>query len=165
MASPNVTLNLPVRKQKGLIVHLGCITAPFYSTAAAAPEGAPVKIVSGSGDEVELVTAGSAGAGVVFGLLAQEVYDASLLGELSNYEFHNSTKARTGDTVGVVTGQGYVLTNNYTGSVAVGNALYPAASGKISATQVSSDVSIGVAEEAGTDGDTLIRVRINFATV
>jgi hypothetical protein len=116
MAAPNVPLNIPQRHAKGLVVHFGCQVIPFYKMSAVANEGAPVQLKSGVGDEVEHVTPGSAGAGVVIGLLAQEVYDASLLGELSSYEFHNNTKARTGDTVGVVTGQGYLLTNNYSGT-------------------------------------------------
>lgn len=165
MATPNIPLVLPTRKTKGLIVHFGCQVAPFYKTGAVAPEGAPVKFTSGAGDEVELVTAGSAPSGTVFGLLAQEIYDASALGELRNYEFHNNTKARIGDTVGVVTGQGWVLTNNYTGSVTVGASLYPAASGKLSASQTGTDAAIGVAEEAGTDGATLIRVRVDFRII
>lgn len=162
MAAPNVPYIVPSRKAKGLIVHFGCMVAPFYKIDETCPEGAPVQFTSGASDEVELVTAGSAGAGVVIGLTAQEVYDASALGSLRNYEFHNDTRARIGDTIGVVTGQGWVLTTNYTGAVTVGASLYPAASGKLSASQTGSDAAIGVAEGAGTDGDTLIRVRVNF---
>lgn len=161
MAAPNVVLNIPQRHAKGLIVHFGCMVAPFYKLDAALPEGAPLKLV-GDGESVEAAVPGSSGAGVVIGLLAQQVYDASVLGELSGYEFLNNTKAKTGDTVGVVIGQGYVLTTNYSGAVAIDDSLYPAASGKLSATQSGSDVAIGVAEGAGTDGDTMVRVRVNF---
>ena len=100
--------------------------------------------------------------GTVVGLLAQDMYDPSLLGELSGYEFHNNTKARIGDTGGVVTGRGYVLTKSYVGSVSVNDNLYPAASGMLSATQTGSDVAVGVAEEAGSDGS-LVRVRIDLS--
>ncbi len=162
MATPNVPYIAPSRKSKNLIVHFGCMVAPFYKIDEVCPEGAPVKFTAGAADEVELVTAGSAGAGVVIGLTAQEVYDPTVLGQLRNYEFHNDTRARIGDTIGIVTGQGWVLTKNYTGAVSIGDSLYPAASGKISASQTSSDVAIGVAEGAGTNGDTLIRVRVNF---
>lgn len=165
MAQPNVPLNLPQRKSKNLIVHFGCLVVPFYKLDAVAPEGAPVQIKSGAVDEVELVTPGSAPAGTVIGLVAQEVYDPALLGELANYEFHNNTKARKGDTVGVVTGKGYIETKNYAGAVTNGASLYPAASGKLSASQTGSDVAIGVAEGAGTDGDTLVRVRVDFDLV
>lgn len=161
MATPNVSYSAPSRKSKNLIVHFGCMVAPFYKLDAAAPEGAPVKFASGAADEVEVVTAGSA-SGVVIGLTAQEVYDPSVLGQLANYQFHNDTRARIGDTIGIVTGMGWVLTKNYTGSVAIGNSLYPAASGKLSATPTGTDTAVGVAEGAGTDGDTLIRVRVNF---
>jgi len=162
MAAPNVPYVVPSRKAKGLVVLFGCMVTPFYKIDEACPEGAPVQFTSGAADEVELVTAGSAGAGVVIGLTAQEVYDASALGSLRNYEFHNDTRARIGDTIGVVTGQGWVLTTNYIGDVAIGDDLYPAASGKLSATQTGSDVAIGTAEGAGSDGDTLVRVRVNF---
>ena len=162
MAAPNVPYIVPSRKSKNLIVHFGCLVAPFYKIGVAAPEGAPVQIKSGTADEVELVTAGSAASGVVIGLTAQEVYDPTVLGQLRNYEFHNDTRARVGDTIGVVTGMGWVLTKNYTGAVSIGDSLYPAASGKLSASQTSSDAAIGKAEGAGTSGDTLIRVRVNF---
>ena len=98
MATPNVALNLPSRRQKGIIAHFGVMVVPFYKIDETCPEGAPVKFASAD-ETVELVTPGSAGAGVVIGLTAQDVYDASVLGELSGYEFHNNTKARTGDTI------------------------------------------------------------------
>jgi hypothetical protein len=164
MANPNISLNLPSRKSKNLIVHFGCMTTPFYKMSSVAPEGAAVKMKSGAGDEVELAAAGSSTTGVI-GFLAQEVYDPSVLGELSGYEFLNNTKAKIGDPVGVVTGQGYVLTKNYTGEVAVGDKLYPAASGRLSASQTSSDMSVGTAEEAGSNGASLIRVRVNFSLI
>lgn len=161
MAAPNIPLNIPQRYSKNLIVHFGCMVAPFYKCDEALPEGAPMKF-AGDGETIQGVTPGSAEAGVVVGLLAQTVYDASALGELSGYEFLNNTKAKTGDTVGLVIGQGYVLTKNYVGTVNVDDSLYPAASGTLSATKTGSDVAVGVAETAGTDGDTLVRVRVNF---
>jgi hypothetical protein len=165
MATPNISYSAPSRKAKDLVVHFGCMVVPFYKLDEVAPEGAPVQYKSGTGDEVELVTPGAAGSGVVIGLTAQEVYDPSLLGSLANYEFHNDTRARKGDTIGVVTGKGWVLNKNYTGAVAIDDDLYPAASGKLSATQTGADVAVATAEEAGTDGDTLIRVRVDFTLV
>jgi len=164
-ASPNIPLNLPQRKSKDLVVHFGCQVAPFYKLDEVAAEGALVQIKSGVPDEVELVTPGSAPAGTVLGFSAQHVYDPALLGDLANYEFHNDTRARKGDVVGVVTGQGWVLTKCYVGTVNNGDALYPAASGKLSATQTGTDAVVGYAEEAGTNGETLIRVRVDFRTV
>ena len=161
MATPNIPLNLPQRYAKGLIVHFGCMVAPFYKCDEVLPEGAPVAFDT-DGETVKSVAPGSAPAGTVIGLLAQQVYDDKALGELSGYEFLNNTKAKKGDTIGVVTGQGYVLTNNYVGAVSVNDSLYPAPSGKLSATKTGSDVAVGVAETAGTDGDELIRVRVNF---
>lgn len=163
MAKPNVALNLPQRYSKGLVVLFGCQVVPFYKLDEVASEGAPVQFKAGAtDDEVELVTPGSAPSGKVIGLAAQQVYDAEALGELRFYEKHNNTQARKGDTIGVVTGQGWVMTNNYVGSVTKDDKLYPAASGKLSASQTGSDVHIGVAEGSGTDGDTLIRVRVDF---
>ena len=113
-------------------------------------------------DTIKVITGGNNGADQAIGLLAQEVYDASLLGELRNYEFHNNTKARTGDTVGLVTGQGYVLTKAYRGTVVQDDPLYPDASGFLTATQTSSDLVVGIAEQGGVGGATLIRVRVDF---
>jgi len=161
MASPNIPLNLPQRKSKDLIVHFGTITAPFYKCDQVAPEGAPVTIKAGTGDTVEMAVPGNSASGVI-GLLAQRVYDPNVLGELAGYEFHNDTRARIGDTIGVVTGLGYVLTKNYTGVIAIDDKLYPAASGRLSKTQTGSDMAVGVAEEAGSNGESLIRVRINL---
>ena len=161
MATPNIPLNLPQRYSKGLIVHFGCMVAPFYKCDEVLPEGAPVAFDT-DGETVISVVPGEAPVGKVIGLLAQQVYDDEALGELSGYECLNNTKAKKGDTIGVVTGQGYVLTNNYVGTVNVGDKLYPAADGKLSATATGSDAAVGVAEAAGTDGEELIRVRVNF---
>lgn len=160
MGLPNIPLNLPSRKSKNLITHLGCLIAPFYKCDAVAPEGAPVTLNADS-ETVVVAVPGSSSTGII-GLLAQQVYDPSVLGELAGYEFLNETKAKVGDTIGLVTGAGYVLTKNYVGAVAKGDKLYPAASGKLSASRTSSDMVVGTAEQAGEDGDTLIRVRVNF---
>ena len=163
MPAPNIPLNIPQRYSKILIVHFGCMVVPFYKCDTAAPEGAPVVLESDM-ETVKPATPGSASSGVI-GLLAQEVYDASQLGVLANYEFHNNTRARTGDTVGVVTGKGYVLTKNYTGTVNKGDKLYPGPSGTLTATRTGSDMVCAVAEESGSDGATLIRARIDFDLV
>lgn len=155
----NVRLNIPKRYRKGIMSHMGLLSVPFYKCNEVAPEGAPVKL--NSDNTVSVMTAGD--GETAFGLLAQKVYDATLLGELADYEFHNNTWARTGDTVGVFTGAGYVETINYTGSVSANDNLYPGPSGMLSATQSGSDAAIGVAEGAGEDGDVYIRVRVDFA--
>ena len=160
MALPNIPLNLPSRKSKNLITHLGCLIAPFYKSDTVAPEGAAAKIGT-DGETITVAVPGSSATGIN-GLFAQEVYDPSVLGELAGYEFLNGTKVKIGDTIGLVTGQGYVLTKNYVGAISKGDKLYPAASGKLSASRTSSDMSVGVAETAGEDGGALIRVRINF---
>lgn len=160
MTNANISLNLPKRHRKGIMATFGVIVPPFYRCNEVAPEGAPVVLDEENPGFVKVATAGEGEA--VFGFIAQEVYDPALLGELANYEFHNNTKARKGDTIGVITGQGYVETINYTGTVAAGDKLYPAANGKISATQTGSDLPVGVAETAGKDGDAYIRVRVNF---
>ena len=164
MAAPNVPLNIPQRYAKDLIVHFGCMVVPFYKCDEVAPEGAPVKLKASDGETVEVAVAGASDTGVV-GLLAQQVYDPSLLGELSGYEFHNNTKARKGDTIGIVTGHGYVLTKNYTGAIAIDDNLYPGPSGVLTKTRTGSDMSVGVAETAGSNGESYIRVRINLNLV
>ena len=82
-------------------------------------EGTPVVLDDAKPGFVKKAVAGSCENGV-FGIVAQEVYDPSVLGELSGYEFHNNTKARVGDTVGVIIGQGYVETINYAGTITAG---------------------------------------------
>ena len=163
--SANVPLNLPKRYRKGLMTTFGVIVAPFYRCNEVIAEGTPVVLdESNSGVDgifVKAAVPGECESGV-FGLIAQEVYDADALGELSGYEFHNNTKARKGDTVGVVIGQGYVETINYTGTIAAGDKLYVSASGKLTTTRSGSDLPVGVAETSGTDGAEYIRVRVNF---
>jgi len=162
MAQPNVPLNIPQRKTKGVITLFGVEVVPFYKLDEVAPEGAPVKL-SATADTVELVTAGA--GDTVFGLTAQEVYDDVALGQLRGYSFHNDTRAAKGDTIGIIVGNGYIYTSNYVGAVAYGDNLYPAASGKLSTTSVSGDAAVGVAEGSGTDGDMMIRVRVNFGVM
>ena len=160
MTNANIALNLPKRYRKGIMATFGVIVPPFYRCNEVAPEGAPVVLDEANPGFVKVATPGEAEHGV-FGLIAQAVYDPAVLGELANYEFHNNTKARKGDTIGVITGQGYVETINYTGTVAVGDKLYPAADGKLSATKTGNDLPVGVAETAGKDGDEYVRVRVN----
>lgn len=160
----NLGLNLPKRYKKGIMTTFGVIVAPFYRAGEVMAEGTPVVIDSSnsaSGIFVKKAVAGECENGV-FGLVAQEVYDPSTLGELAGYEFHNNTKARVGDTVGVIVGQGYVETINYAGTIAVGDKLYVGANGKLTTTKTGNDLPVGVAETAGTDGGEYVRVRVNL---
>ena len=43
-----------------------------------------------------------------------------------------------------------------------GDRLYPGADGKLTATMTGNDKPVGVAENAGTNGDVYVRVRVNF---
>ena len=157
----NIPLNLPKRYRKGVMATFGVMVPPFYRCDEVAPEGAPVVLDTANPGFVKVAVAGEDENGV-FGVLAQQVYDPATLGELANYEFHNNTKARKGDTVGVITGQGWIETINYTGSVKAGDRLYPGADGKLTATMTGNDKPVGVAENAGTNGDVYVRVRVNF---
>lgn len=157
----NLGLNLPKRYRKGVMTTFGVIVAPFYRVSEVMAEGTPVVLDSSNPGFVKKATAGSCENGV-FGIVAQEVYDPETLGELAGYEFHNNTKARVGDTVGVIVGQGYIETINYSGTVAVNDKLYVGADGKLVTTQSGNDLPVGVAETAGTDGGDYVRVRVNF---
>ena len=157
----NLALNLPQRHRKGVRTTFGVIVAPFYRVGEVMAEGTPVVLDTNNPGFVKKAVAGSCENGV-FGIAAQEVYDPSALGELSGYEFHNNTKARVGDTIGVIVGQGYIETLNYSGSVAVNNKLYVGSDGKLTTEKSGHDLPVGVAETAGTDGDDYIRVRVNF---
>lgn len=162
MKNANVTLNLPSRYKKGLMSTFGVMVAPFYKCDEVAREGAPVVIDGTKADTVMVAVAGRCADGV-FGLIAQNVYDPAVLGVLSGYQFHNNTAARLGEAVGVMTGAGWVTTNNYSGVVAINDKLYPGPSGYLVASQTASDKAVGVAETAGNNGDVYIRVRVNFA--
>lgn len=157
----NLGLNLPKRYRKGVMTTFGVMVAPFYRVAEVMAEGTPVVLDASKPGFVKKATAGSCENGV-FGVVAQEVYDPSVLGELAGYEFHNNTKARVGDTVGVIVGQGYIETINYSGTVAVNDKLYVGANGKLVTTQSGNDLPVGVAETAGVDGGDYVRVRVNF---
>jgi len=157
----NLGLNLPKRYRKGVMTTFGVIVAPFYRASEVMAEGTPVVLDDENPGAVKKATAGSCENGV-FGIVAQEVYDPSTLGELAGYEFHNNTKARVGDTVGVIVGQGYIETINYAGTIAIGDKLYVGENGKLTKTQSGNDLPVGVAETAGTDGGDYIRVRVNF---
>lgn len=149
------------RRKKGIMATFGVIVAPFYRIAEAAPEGAPVVLDEDNAGFVKVATPGEVANGVL-GLLAQEVYDPSGMGELANYEFHNNTKARKGDTIGVITGQGYVETTNFDGTLSVGDKLYPAADGKYSTVQTGSDAPVGTVDMVRGDGYALVRVNFNW---
>lgn len=159
---PNIPFQRPSRYRKGIMTTFGVLVAPFYKCDEVAREGAPVVIDTAKAETVKVAVAGSASAGC-FGLLAQQTYDPSVLGELSGYEFFNNTKARIGDAVGVITGAGWVETINYAGEVNVHDELYPGPSGYLVASQTGSDKAVGVAETSGTDGDSYIRVRVDFS--
>ena len=155
----NLGLNLPQRHRKGVMTTFGVIVAPFYRVSEVMAEGTPVVLDDAKPGFVKKATACENG---VFGIFAQEVYDPSVLGELAGYEFHNNTKARVGDTVGVIIGQGYVETINYAGTIAAGEKLYVGADGKLVNTKSGNDLPVGVAENGGVNGGDYIRVRVNF---
>ena len=115
----NLSYSPMTRRKKGVMTTFGVMVAPFYRIGEVAVEGAPVVIDAENPGFVKIAVAGECPNGVL-GILSQEVYDPSVLGELANYEFHNNTKARVGDTVGIITGQGYIQTNNFDGEIAVG---------------------------------------------
>jgi hypothetical protein len=157
----NLGLNLPQRHRKGVMTTFGVIVAPFYRVSEVMAEGTPVVLDDAKPGFVKKATAGACENGV-FGIVAQEVYDPSVLGELAGYEFHNNTKARVGDTVGVIIGQGYVETINYAGTIAAGEKLYVGSDGKLVNTKSGNDLPVGVAENGGVNGGDYIRVRVNF---
>jgi hypothetical protein len=161
MDNYNIPLNLPQRYQKGIMSHFGVMVAPFYQCNEVIAEGAPVVLDAANAGFVKAATAGFCENGV-FGLIAQQVYDPAVLGALSGYTFHNNTWAKKGDTVGVIVGQGYVNTINYTGTIVAGDKLYVGANAVLTKVQTGADLPVGVAETAGEDGATYIRVRVNF---
>ena len=157
----NISLNLPQRHRKGVMTTFGVIVAPFYRVSEVMAEGTPVVLDDAKPGFVKKATAGACENGV-FGLVAQEVYDPSVLGELSGYEFHNNTNAKVEDTVCAIIGQGYDETLTYTGTSAAGDKLYVGENGKLVKTKSGNDLPVGVAETAGTNGGDYVRVRVNF---
>jgi hypothetical protein len=159
-------LNIPTRHQKGLVKMFGGIAAPFYATSVVVAEGQPMKFGAAQ-DEIDPVGDGEGAASCV-GLALQETYDESAFGQLKGYHFSNSTRQRLdGSPIGLLTGQGWAMTNFYTGAVAWGNAAYMsivagATHGKLKASGVAGDLLPVVFEGAGTDGATMVRIRFNF---
>lgn len=98
------------------------------------------------------------GAGdVAFGIVAQDV----VAGNVDNFKLTSVThKAVIGvDKVGVYHGGGIYLTDKYTGSVTVGQQLYAAAGGLLSATASGNPVAI--TESAGTAASgNVIRIKL-----
>jgi len=148
------------RKQKGLQSLFANEVVPFYRIMEPCGEGCPVAM-SSEKDTVTLAVPGSAGAGVVVGLTTQEVIDpAQLDDQLEGYEFTNDTKAKVGDTIGILVGDGWIMSRNYTGEVVYGDNLYPGPSGVMTTTKTGSDAPIGIAEGDGIDGSEPIRIRL-----
>lgn len=155
------TLNLASRHRKGVMTTFGVLVAPFYRCNEVAAEGALVVLDAENPGYVKKAVAGSCPNGV-FGILASEVYDPSVLGELSGVEFFNNTKTRKGNPVGVIIGQGYVETLHCVGTIVAGEKLYVGASAKLTNVKTGSDKAVGVAETSGTGGTDYIRVRVNL---
>ena len=116
------TLNLAAikRHQKGISKEAGGFAAPYYKLLTSGVEGTPVKIDTTAADTIKILVAGEGGKS--FGFLMQNVIDDSTYGQLQGYHFANDTRARPGDPVGVLTGQGYASVTNYEGIVEIGRA-------------------------------------------
>jgi hypothetical protein len=116
------------------------------------------------------------------GLSLQVTYDDSAYGELRNYHFANSTKARLGQPTGLLTTQGYALTNLYEGTVTYGQTAYWDAANGALTTTVTAPVTAAdklpvIFEGTATAGpwqsstmgtintNQLVRIRYNFPLV
>lgn len=154
--------NSPKRKQKGLIKMFGGISVPFYFVTQVVAEGTPVKFDLAVPEKLTVSAPGDGAATV--GLTLQETYDESGFGQLKGYHFANDTRQRLdGNPIGVLMGNGWALTNNFTGVVAYGNQAAIAASGKLKAAAgVAADNLPVFFEGAGSNGDTMVRVRFDF---
>lgn len=158
-------LNMPSRKQKGLIKLFGGLAVPFYKVDTVMLEGTPVK-PSATAHTVELPL-NTEGAKVI-GLAMQETYDESAFGQLKGYHFVNDTRQRLdGMPIGILTGVGYALTNNYVGAVTWGDKAYLAlnattVTGKMTKAVTANNALPIVFEGTGTDGDKMVRIRFNF---
>jgi len=138
MDSFNPSLNIAAitRKQKGLIKLYGGLAVPFYWTDVIVGEGTPMKFDYTTQDHMIPIGDGDAST-LAVGLALQATYDDSAYGELRNYHFANSTKARLSNPIGLLTGKGYALTNLYEGTVAWGSPCYwDNANSKLSPTPI-----------------------------
>lgn len=151
MSNPFLVTNIPHAYKKPLQNAMGGIVVPYYVCNSVIPEGAPVKL-SADFTAVEPVTEGSCPSGTVFGLSTQKVYDPSNLGDLSGYQFHHNTWERKGAQIGVLTNGPFyaeVGVENFTTTPAVGDSIFPAASGLFRVTASGTDASLGVVEASG----------------
>ena len=153
------------RKQKGLVKLFGGLAVPFYFCDDIVAEGTPMKLST----TVDKMTLPANGEGAkVIGLAMQMTYDDTAFGQLRGYHFYNDTRARKGSPIGLLTGTGFALTNNYKGAVHWGDAAYleidgsNAVTGKLTAAVTTNNGVKVVFEGSGTDGDKLVRIRFDF---
>jgi len=170
--TPTLNLNALKRKQKGITKQFGGIVVPYYTLKTEGQEGAPVKIDTTQVDTIVLLPAGEGDK--CFGFLTQNVIDDANFGQLQGYHFANDTRARPGEPVGVLTGQGYCSTINYKGVVSKGGRVYfDPADYKLTATVIADNELNAIFDEdadaAANDSlyDTTayqksVRIRFNF---
>lgn len=156
-------LNLPTRKTKGLIKLFAGISAGFYHTNSVVAEGTPMVPVNTLG-LMRPAVKGDADGPKVFGLALQDTYDDSTWGQLRGYHFANDTRQRLdGQPIGLLCGAGWGLTLNYWGVIAYGDTAAVGASGRLEKhSNVEGDKLPIVFEAAGTNGNTLVRIRFDF---
>jgi hypothetical protein len=158
-------LNLPKRKVKGLIKVFGGLSVPWYFTTAVVKEGTPMKLDLNTQDKADVAAPGVADNLNVIGLALQETYDESAFGQLKGYHFANDTRQRLdGNPIGMLMGAGWAMTNNYVGTVSYGKiaAIAPSGLMKDGSAAPSGDKLPIWFEGAGTNGDTMVRIRFDI---
>jgi hypothetical protein len=124
-------LNIPQRKVKGLhrMYNTG-IPAIFYFTTSVVREGQPMKFSTTVVEQIDPCVMGNSDGAKCAGLALQETYDDSAYGQLMNFHFANDTRQRLdGQPIGLMTGAGFALTNNYAGTPVYGDKMAVGPSG------------------------------------
>lgn len=166
----------PTLKRKGLHALFGGLRSPFYYTTDTVAEGQPMKLASSVSpsklnDPVRMskCASGASDGAKVIGLALQLTYDDNLSGQMAQlrgYHFGGDTAQRLdGMPIGLLTGQGYAILENYTGNIAAHEQLGVGPSGLLAGATTSSlasgDKVQAWAESSGIGGKP-VRIRFNF---
>lgn len=130
-----------------------------YRCMSVCSRGSIVHQVSGG---IVALTSGAVGSGaVIVGIIEQNVLASTEPSITFGYNAQQHTGTITGDKVAIWRHGKFYMTR-VTGSVALGDLLYPADSGKVSATQTSGSPAIGVCVKANTASDGPIEMEMSL---
>ena len=159
--TPNYDPSALLPKRKGLHAYFEGVWAPFYYTTAVVQEGQPMKPAAAGSQTadrhndaylIQPLAAGVNDGAKCIGLALQLTYDEGILtgelAQLKGYHFANDTSQKlNGAPIGLLTGQGWALLENYGGVINAGDQLGVGPSGVLWATGLASGDKVNVWSE------------------